>query len=248
MTQPSKLLSQILVKIRELKALNQASLIVFDLDSTLFDVSPRLQRIMVDFAKNPQNQKAFPESCEILRTVQTLRTDWGIQKALIRAGLDGHHPDFHHALKEHWHRCFFSNEYLQYDIPYDGAQEFVQRAHQTGAHITYLTGRDIARMGTGTSEILKKWDFPLEMERVELVLKPEKSLDDAKFKSDYFAALPEHYFKSIWFFENEPMNTNLVQSCHDHVEIVFFESTHAGVEEPHPLLPKIMHYLIEEED
>lgn len=247
MTHTSRLLSQILVRIQELQAQDKASLVVFDLDSTLFDVSPRLQQIMVDFAENPKNQKNFPESCTILKTVQTFRSDWGIKNALIRAGLDGHHHDFHQALREFWHNSFFSNEYLQYDLPYEGAQEYVQKIYEAGADIVYLTGRDVARMGKSSGAVLKKWNFPLDLPRTELILKPEKGMDDAQFKADYFSELPEGKYQSIWFFENEPQNTNLVQSCHDHVEIVFFQSTHAGVQEPHPDLPKIMHYLLEEE-
>lgn len=248
MTQPSKLLSQILVRIQQASTQNMQTLAVFDLDSTLFDVSPRLQKIMTDFAENPENQKKFPESCQILKTVQTERTDWGIKNALIRAGLDGHHPDFHHALRDHWQSRFFSNEYLKYDLPYDGAQSYVSKLYQAGAEIVYLTGRDVARMGIGTVQTLKKWNFPIDLNKTGLILKPEKGMDDAKFKSDYFASLPEKKYQNIWFFENEPVNTNFVSECHKHVDIVFFDSTHSGKEDPHPHLPKIMHYLLDEDN
>lgn len=245
MTHSPRLLSQILNKIGQNKSENKSSLVVFDLDSTLFDVSPRLKQIMIDFAEDSINKKKFPESCALLKTVETFRSDWGIKNALIRAGLDGHHPDFHHALRDYWMQSFFSNEYLEYDQPYEGAQDYVQKIYAAGADIVYLTGRDIARMGKSTGSVLKKWSFPLDVPRTELILKPEKGMDDAKFKSDYFAQLPEGKYTTIWFFENEPQNTNLVQACHDHVEIVFFQSTHAGVQEPHPDLPKIMHYLLD---
>jgi hypothetical protein len=247
MTQPSKLLRQILSRIRDLKAQNQAPLVVFDLDSTLFDVSPRMQKILHDFAEKEENQRNFPESCEIMKKIETVRSDWGIKKALIRAGLDGHHPDFHHAVREFWHKNFFGNYYVDFDVPYEGAQEYVQAVAEAGAEIVYLTGRDVERMQEGTIRVLKKWNFPLDEERARLILKPHRNMDDAKFKSDFFAALPARRYQTVWFFENEPVNTNLVKGAHAHVEIVFFESTHSGRENPHPELPKIMHYLLDEE-
>jgi len=98
--------------------LGPRALLVFDLDSTLFDVSPRLERILLDYAADQEHQKRFPESCEILKNIKMLRSDWGIRNALIRAGLDDHHPEFDDSIKAFWKRTFFSNEYLHYDIPY----------------------------------------------------------------------------------------------------------------------------------
>ncbi|GIL17889.1 MAG: hypothetical protein BroJett040_16400 [Oligoflexia bacterium] len=239
------LLREILTKITQIIQNRGRALVVFDLDSTLFDVSPRLQKILHDFAHNPDNQSRFPESCEILKEAETLRSDWGIKNALVRAGLDNHHPDFHLALKTFWLESFFSNHYLQYDKPYEGAAEYVNQLHQAGAEIVYLTGRDIPRMNQGTLDVLKKWNFPIHVPRAEVVLKPEKGLDDAQFKTDWFAALPEGVYQGIWFFENEPVNVNLVRDTHEHVEIVFFESTHAGKAEPPTELPRIMHYLLD---
>jgi hypothetical protein len=76
-------------------------------------------------------------------------------------------------------------------------------------------------------------------------LKPQKGLNDAKFKSDWFADLPSEKYGKIWFFENEPVNVNLVKLQHQHVEIVFLDSTHSGKEQPHPDLPKVINFLIQ---
>ncbi|WP_374031064.1 hypothetical protein [Bdellovibrio bacteriovorus] len=54
------MLEQILVNIQDLTKQGKTSLAVFDLDSTLFDVSPRLERILLDFAASPLNQKKIP--------------------------------------------------------------------------------------------------------------------------------------------------------------------------------------------
>lgn len=225
----------------------QRLLCVFDLDSTLFDVSPRLERILYDFAVDPTNKEKFPDSVAVLANIKMLKSDWGIKNALIRAGLDSHHPDFHHAIRDFWRKSFFSNHYLQYDIPYEGAVEYVQSISKKGVDIVYLTGRDVARMGVGSAQILKKWNFPLDDKNSKLVLKPQQGMDDAEFKSDWFAGLPEGKYHKIWFFENEPANIHVVRRSHQHVEVVFFESTHSGVSEPPSDLPKIMHYLLEDD-
>ncbi|KHD89547.1 MAG: hypothetical protein OM95_02915 [Bdellovibrio sp. ArHS] len=236
------MLEQILDNIRAITQQGEKSLVVFDLDSTLFDVSPRVERILLDFAASPFNQKKFPEQVRLLKNIKTLRTDWGISGALQRAGLDGAHPEFQEAVRAYWQKHFFSNHYLQFDSLYEGALEFVLEVEKAGAHIAYLTGRDVERMGVGSTEIMHQWGFPLN-ERAHLVLKPHRSMDDAQFKTDWLIE-NDKSFKKIYFFENEPVNlVHLEQFC-PHVEMIFFESTHSGKAEAPSKLPRIMNYLL----
>ncbi len=245
MTQSSRTLNGILTKIREIHLVPGAQcLVVFDLDSTLFDVGPRIQQILHDFAHHEGFQKRFPEPVKMLKKAETQRADWGIKQAVLRAGLEHASEEFHDALKNFWIEKFFSNAYLHFDVPYDGAVEFVQSLDQLGAEIVYLTGRDIYRMGVGSAEVLHKWKFPLNGPKSRLVLKPDKGLNDAAFKSNWFAELPTEKYAKIWFFENEPVNINQVLLDHQHVEIVFFESTHSGKAPAPTDLPTIMHFLL----
>lgn len=236
-------LRQILMKIAELKTQGQTSLAVFDLDSTLFDVSPRLERILMDFAAEPENKKRFPEQVKLFRHIKTLRTDWGIQGALVRAGLDGHHPEFQLAVKDYWHERFFSSHYLQYDQPYEGAIAYVKAVAAAGAHVAYLTGRDQERMGTGSEEVLQQWDFPLVLGQADLVLKPHKDIDDALFKKEWFDEALKEGHGQIWFFENEPVNIHLIRERCPAVEVIFMDSTHAGKAEAPQDIETIMNFL-----
>lgn len=247
MTQSSHLLRQILVKIEEFQNQGQKSLAVFDLDSTLFDVSPRVERILLEFAADPAHQKRFPEQIQLFKDIRTYRKDWGFQNALQRAGLDGHHPELQEAVRDFWYTRFFSNEYLQYDLPYDGAVEYVNAIANLGAEIVYLTGRDVHRMGAGSALTIKHWGFPLDDRQTRLVLKPHKSLDDAEFKTGWFASLPDKQYADVWFFENEPVNINHLRKQLPHVNVVFFESTHAGKATPPEDIPKIMHFLLDDQ-
>lgn len=237
------MLDQLLVNIQDLTKQGQKSLVVFDLDSTLFDVSPRLERILLDFAASPLNQKRFPEQVSLLKNIKTLRSDWGIIGALQRVGLDRHHAEFQEAIKNYWLQSFFSNHYLQFDSLYDGALEFVLSVEKAGAEIAYLTGRDVERMGAGSLAVMNQWGFPLN-EKAELVLKPHRSMDDAQFKTDWFIAAEKRNFKKIYFFENEPVNLHHLREFCPHVEMIFFESTHAGKAEPPEDIPRIMNFLL----
>lgn len=241
------MLEQILVSIQDLTRKGQKSLVVFDLDSTLFDVSPRLERILLDFAAAPLNQKLFPEQVTLLKNIKTLRSDWGIKGALERVGLDGHHVEFQEAIKDYWQKSFFSNHYLQFDNPYEGALEFVNSVERAGAEIAYLTGRDVERMGVGSEEIMRRWGFPLN-DKASLVLKPHRSMDDAQFKTDWFIEADKKGYSKIYFFENEPVNLHHLSQFCPHVEMIFFESTHAGKAEPPEALPRIMNFLLNQKE
>lgn len=244
------MLRQILLKITENKAQGRKSLAVFDLDSTLFDVGPRLERILVDFAAEATHRKKFPKQVEILKNMKIQRKDWGVWDALARAGLHDEHPEFQHALKDYWRATFFSDAYLDHDIPYPGAVGFVAELFQAGAEIAYLTGRDIARMGKGSVETLEKWKFPLGS-KAELILKPHLSMNDAEFKTNWFKALPANRYASVWFFENEPVNIHHLRANAEGlktpVEIVFFDSTHSRIAEPPTDLLCIEHFLYGDE-
>lgn len=246
MTHSSLLLRQILVKIEEFKNHGQQTLAVFDLDSTLFDVSPRVERILLEFAEHPTHRTQFPEQIQLLKDIRTHRKDWGFQNALVRAGLDGHHPEFQEAVREFWYQRFFSNDYLQYDLPYDGAVEYVNTVANLGAEVAYLTGRDVQRMGAGSALTLKHWGFPLDDIQTRLILKPHMSLDDAEFKTGWFAGLPTNQYADVWFFENEPVNIHHLRQQQPQVKVVFFESTHAGKATPPEDIPRIMHFLLDE--
>lgn len=245
MTQ-AKLLRKILSEVQETTLQNGKTLAVFDLDSTLFDVSPRIQQILWDFAHHPEYSKRYPETVDILKNIQTQRRDWGIKHAILRAGLGDHAAEFHEDLRLFWKQHFFSNAYLEYDKPFEGAVEFTQEIWRKGADVVYLTGRDVLRMGEGSESVLKKWNFPIQQERTTLVLKPKAGMDDAQFKKDWFAAQSLREYEHIWFFENEPVNLLEIQKYLPEVKMIFFDSTHSGVAAPLPDVPTILHFLLED--
>ena len=215
-------LNEILKISQEYAAQNIRILAVFDLDSTLFNVSSRTQKILSEFAEL--------HSLENLRNVEVKCEDWGIKEAVLRAGYSIENDlEMLQNLREYWSAKFFTNEYLHYDVPYPGAISFVQELALTGCEIKYLTGRDQTRMGKGSMEVLEKWGFPVAEN--SLFLKPKKEQDDELFKQEWFRALDHSKYKKIFFFENEPVNVNAILESHPEVEIIFLDTTHARKQE-----------------
>ncbi len=214
---------------------------VFDLDSTLFEVQPRVLNILHEFAANNAMRAIYPDACEVLSKTTTLKNTYKLKEQLIALGLENQVPEFYPTIFHFWQSRFFDHDYLKHDVPYEGAVEFVNELYALGATIIYLTGRDVARMGRGTEESLAQWNFPLG-ERVHVALKPQKEMDDAEFKRDYLMGLPRENCE-IWFYENEPVNIELVLREVNHVRVVYFDSVHMEKAEPPDLsIPRIRHF------
>lgn len=230
MKQQSNILEHVLNKAKQHIQAGAVFNGVFDLDSTLFDVHPRVLQILNDFATDNAMRSRFPETAQILSKISTLKHTYKFKDILISLGLLNQSEEFYKTIYDFWNTRFFSNDYLKYDVPYEGAIDFVNDLYKTGAHITYLTGRDIPRMGLGTEEVLNFWKFPIGP-RTHMALKPDKNIEDAIFKRDYLMALPRENTE-IWFFENEPVNIDLVLREVNHVNVVYFESVHKEKAEP----------------
>lgn len=226
-------LNEIIKISEELRAQNLRSIAIFDLDSTLFNVSTRTQQILFEFA-----EMFYQPS---LKTVEVRSTDWGIKEAVLRAGFSlEKNQELLHQLRDFWRDRFFSSDYIHYDVPYAGAISYVLDLASSGCEIMYLTGRDQVRMGKGSEEVLKKWGFPCE--KGQLVLKPEPKIDDELFKNDWFVAFDKKPYAKIYFFENEPVNINAVAKSCPEVDIIFLDTTHARKQEVHLQLSRVKHF------
>ena len=204
-------------------AQNSRNLCVFDLDSTLFNVSPRTQKILHEFADLHHQD---------LRSVEIEVSDWGLKEPLIRHGYSiEQHSQMHQSLRDFWVERFFSNDYIHYDIPYAGAINFVQKISTESKNIIYyLTGRDVHRMEKGTYEVLKKWGFPTPENSVQL--KPHRSMEDHLFKRDWILELQNKNPNcAIYLFENEPVNINFIGQTVDNIQIIFLDTTHSRKEQ-----------------
>lgn len=232
----SRILDEILATAQAAQQTQQKSLAIFDLDSTLFCVSPRTQAILNSLAKDPELVEKFPNFVPQLAQLKVTPLDWGIRSVLIRHQVQGS-SEFFAVVREKWAELFFSSDHLLIDKPYPGAVEFVTHLSQFGVEIRYLTGRDRPRMGDGTIQSLKKHGFPL-VSLDHLHMKPDSTRHDAEFKRDTLQGLVGSS-RQTWFFENEPVIINLVQRDLPDLQIIFMDSVHSGREQPPENLPRL---------
>ena len=223
-----------------LQSLNETqkkTAVVFDLDSTLYNVTPRTKRILETLSDHPYFKENFPHEAKHLKNVELVHTDWGIRTALDRSGLKAT-LGFFERVREHWMNLFFSSEYLLIDEPYSGAVEFVNAIFKTGVPVYYLTGRDQPRMGKGTHDALKKSGFPHNEHFDNVYMKPTQELNDAEFKRDILTQMSKD-FEQIYFFENEPVIIHMIRESLPLVKIIFVDTIHSGRAEAPVGLPTI---------
>ena len=237
------ILNKILTEAREHQRRGTPTRAIFDLDSTLFDVSPRIARILNDFAADPEMLLRFPNETKVLALVEPHVKDYGVRRTLERYGFEPPSPEFAKILVDYWKGHFFGNDYLKYDMPYPGSQTFVQDLYALGTEIYYLTGRDIPRMLQGTINSLEQHGFPLKSDRSNLILKPVTGSDDAVFKKDFFLQM-DRSSGPAWFFENEPANIYTVIEHCPHINIIFVETVHSeSMPPPGANIPKICGFI-----
>ena len=239
-------LQQILDQIQTEQAHEGLSFCVFDIDSTLLDVGPRIAAIIEEFAGDSKWAEAFSEQCSHLTRAEILQGDWGVEDIVCRLHPSCEDQAFLTELQRYWRKRFFSNDLLHLDGPYPGAVEFVNTLYDIGSQIVYLTGRDQHRMAEGTHQSLHTLGFPLDDDQAQLVLKPHESMSDPEFKRDWFSKIERTGTQSIWFFENEPANIELVRAAHEDVQVIFFDSTHSKKAPSPKDLPKVHHFLLHE--
>ncbi len=185
-----------------LKELGPKALVVFDLDSTLFDNRPRQARIVRAFGA----EHGVPE----LLTCQAhhFPCGWELEPALRSCGVDEARTQaLLRPLKAYWGQRFFTSDACQHDVEVLGAPRYVQRCLGTGARVVYVTGR-IEPMREGTERALAKCGLPLPGGQVGLMMRPPQAhLDDAAFKRTAHEVLAE-LGELVAAFDNEPRHVN----------------------------------------
>ncbi len=204
--------------------------VVFDIDSTLFCVSPRSSAILKSLADSVAFQNEHPEVAKALQGIEIQPSDWGVKTAIQRTQVQIGRPVFE-KIRDYWREHFFSNSFLSHDLMYPSANTFVQFLSKHGANIFYLTGRGTGRMRTGTLAQLKYWNFPIADDS-RLIMKPDPALSDPTEADEQFKAVVLQEFckkfEHLWFFENEPVIIDRVRKVNPQVQTVFVNTVHSG--------------------
>lgn len=208
---------------------NEKRVFVFDLDSTLFNVTPRNQEIVRHFAKSTNLDDEVKDK---LLNFNLTSKDWGIKPGLLRIFNDTPEEHLINSIKKHWNEYFFSGDFLHFDQTYPGALDFVNKLNQLSP-VYYLTGRDIKRMGLSTHSQLKKTGFPIADHRNQLILKSDQNHLDHLYKLEEILNLKSK-FNEIHFFENEPLILNSVYEHLPEIKLYYIDSVNSGRAKIHP--------------
>ncbi len=176
-------------------------LVVFDLDSTVFDNRPRQARILREFGQ--QHCVAALHGCQPHHFV----SGWDLVGAMVACGVP---PTDAAALardvKRFWGARFFTSRYCEDDIEVVGAPRYLAQCVATGAQVAYVTGR-YEEMRPGTLKCLAKCALPLPGGPVSLIMKPALRDSDDDFKRETHGRL-EQLGTVLAAFDNEPIHAN----------------------------------------
>ena len=128
------------------------------------------------------------------------------------------------SLRAFWFERFFASEYALNDLPAPGARNYVRLVEDAGAHIVYLTGRDVPLMEKGTRSALRHWGFPMSPRSTSLAMKAHVDDDDAEFKDAFLAGLCGR-FAVLSLFDNEPANFAAFAKNFPEASLVFRHSS-----------------------
>jgi len=217
-------LSSILNKGTEIKKSKQVPVVVFDLDSTLFNNGPRSKAIMMEFSAK-LHPKLLTKVSKLDEQNMAYRLDHNWKKIGIKD------PKLINQYKPFWVHRFFNDQYVPYDTVYPGAQDLVKTLYSKGFYIVYLTGRDSPRMLQGTVRSLQQYGFPIGEINSTLIMKPNPKMDDTVFKKSVIDFL-KNLGTVVATFENEPKNANLFFNSFPKSKHFFLKTNSAHPEVP----------------
>lgn len=194
-------LADVAVRVAAARAAGRTPVVVFDLDHTLYDGRPRTLVILAEFAATlPASQR---KQADAIRRISLQGVSYLLKDTLAAAGIKD--AALVAAAEAYWKPRFFSDAYVDLDVPIAGAAAYVRDLWSRGALVVYLSGRNAEAMLTGTTASLQKWGFPVGVRGAQLVLKPTFAEPDETFKQaslDHITALGS----VVASFENEPGN------------------------------------------
>jgi hypothetical protein len=216
----SAVLATMLERVAAVAASGRLPIVVFDLDSTIFDTAGRHYRILGEFVN------AHAEELRDLYA-QVSHTDfgWSVSGPLEARGFD-HAPTLE-ELGKFWFARFFTDDYVGADLVVPGAADFVGAVHAAGGFVYYLTGRHVGGMEIGTARALGAHGFPLWDGRTLLHMKPDFHTGDHAFKAEALDHIRALRGEVVGTFDNEPANCNLFAEQFPSALNVWLRTTHS---------------------
>ncbi len=199
------------------------ALVLFDIDSTIMNTSPRNFAILEEAAREFSFLEGLPEKMSPEQMGWNICDD--VQKIRPLA------KDQAYLLYDFWKRRFFFEPWIDYDIPYRGIRELLHWLHGY-CKIVYLTGRDSPYMGKATIASFIKHDLPHD-EKTKFIFKPSQDVPDLLFKQGVFEQV-KTLGQVVLAIENEPANANAMKEAFPDAEVGLIQTITA----PNPAIPR----------
>lgn len=222
---------QLLAVLERAKAHGAKGLMVFDLDSTVFDNRPRQSRIVREYG-------AAAGVAELTRCQPShWVSGWDLEAAMVACGLTAEAARGHFKpAKAFWGARFFTSAYCVDDVPEPGAVEYLRRTLETGAQLVYVTGRHEA-MREGSVACMARHGMPTPGGTVKLLMKPTAAESDDQYKRETHAAL-QGMGAVVAAFDNEPTHVNDYALTFPSATAIHLATDHSG--RPVELHPRVI--------
>lgn len=214
--------------------------VIFDIDDTLTDTKERNLRVLKNFVSQPFIKNQYPNEVQKILKLSKANIRYQLKDTLKEASiLDA---EFVTKASQFWLAHFFTNEYVAFDRPIEGASQYLHQLINKGAIIVYLTGRDIPRMKEGTIQNINHNLFPFSADTSFLFMKSDTSIDDLSFKKQSFDQIKK-LGEVVAVFENEPANLNAMIQVFPNANAIFLDTTHSPLPDtPHTKAHTIKNY------
>ena len=254
-TQTSKNISESINKDSN-KDLNQNILVLFDLDSTLFNTIYRSLAILQDFANNYRFNHKCEDLCNNIdqffdqnppdyKDIQEVYNLFDLIETHFYYPID-RKSQLAKVLMDFWKSRFFDGKWIVYDKLYKGAKNFIDQVSAID-HVTigYLSARYHSKLYLASIKALCQHALPrpnkasiINNKKADksrffdpksnfVLLKPSIFIDDLEFKKLRIGQLIKHYHR-IFYFENDPQIVAMVIDQFPMVEPFLFDSVHSN--------------------
>lgn len=204
-TSPTPIFDALALQVSDVLKAGRTPLVVFDVDDTLIDCRHRKSLVFHAFAQDKAHVEKWPDDVRKLKAHSWERLQYRVHDNLPPLSIAD--QIFGEELLSFWLKHYFTYPYLIQDKAFPGAQEFVKKCLDLGAHIVYLTARDHPGMYQGTVVALESLGFPIHKPSIHVMLKQDVSQSDHHFKVEALEEI-DRLGEVVASFENELPNLN----------------------------------------
>lgn len=243
---PAEVLGTVVTRVQAVAAAGERPVVVFDLDSTIYNNGPRNVAIAREFARDHAGDPLAAK----LASLSTASVSFSLPGMIASCGVDVSSPEgkaLLEAYKPYWMERFFDDTHVLFDTAYPAAATNVLRIwHATDSAsadkrvaVVYLTGRHVAGAGRfpagmekGTRADIARDGMPLDGERSLLIMKDAFGASDAEFKNAASAKI-RSLGHVVATFDNEPGNVSVFTAAFPDAINVWVRTIDSGA----PALP-----------